>query len=67
AGQTRRRLDALNLFKIIPPDHLYTDLVLELQDAVSLLYPDLETTTIAEELPQDSEPMSSSPNVSTEV
>ncbi|MGK7891494.1 MAG: SulP family inorganic anion transporter, partial [Leptolyngbyaceae cyanobacterium] len=24
AGQTRRRLNALKLFKIIPPDHLYT-------------------------------------------
>jgi len=35
AGQTKRRLDKLKVFNVIPPDHLYTDRASALQSAVS--------------------------------
>ncbi|NEQ96610.1 MAG: SulP family inorganic anion transporter [Cyanothece sp. SIO2G6] len=69
SGQTKRRLDALKLFDIIPSDHLYADRVSALQDAVTLLYPDLDPGSIADPMLQDdaASTVSSQPSVSTEV
>lgn len=38
-GQTKRRLQTLNVFNLIPPDNLYLDRAEALRDAVSTVFP----------------------------
>jgi len=39
AGQTKRRLDKLKVFNLIPPHHLYTNRMEALRDAVNVIFP----------------------------
>ncbi|MGF1496897.1 MAG: SulP family inorganic anion transporter [Elainellaceae cyanobacterium] len=39
AGQTRRRLEKLNVFKLVPPSHLYMDRAQALEAAVATVFP----------------------------
>ncbi len=41
AGQTKRRLNKLKVFNLIPPDYLYMDRGEALKDAVNLVFPEL--------------------------
>ncbi|WP_088239986.1 SulP family inorganic anion transporter [Calothrix rhizosoleniae] len=41
AGQTKRRLNKLNVFNLIPPHYLYMDRGEALKDAVNLIFPEL--------------------------
>jgi SulP family sulfate permease len=46
AGQTKRRLEKLNVFRLIPPHHLYMDRTTALRDAVVTLFPDLQNSPL---------------------
>ena len=39
AGQTKRRLNKLKVFNLIPPHHLYTNRMEALRDAVNVIFP----------------------------
>ncbi|WP_346293318.1 bicarbonate transporter BicA [Sphaerothrix gracilis] len=41
SGQTKRRLEKLKVFSLVPPDHLYMDRAAALRDAVATVFPDL--------------------------
>ena len=45
AGQTKRRLEKLKVFSLIPPNHLYMDRAEALKDAVTTLFPTLNEQT----------------------
>lgn len=68
SGQTKRRLDALKLFKRLPAEHLYADRVSALQDAVTGLYPDFDPGTITDSKLEANMPTTatSQANISTE-
>ena len=44
-GQTKRRLDKLKFFSLIPPNHLYMDRTEALKDAVTTIFPALNEST----------------------
>lgn len=46
AGQTKRRLEQLKVFSLLPPHHLYMDRTEALKYAVSTIFPDLYEPTL---------------------
>lgn len=46
AGQTHRRLEKLNLFSLIPPNHLYMDRAEALKDAAATTFPTSNQTPL---------------------